>query len=107
MGGAFAGGDRLVEEDFANRLPVCRTPIRKTLHALAARALATRATRTWTVHRLDVRDVRAPISSGNGGRTQPGRSIVTAVRQAAMAKGMVQVFHETAHPAAFSGKLGL
>lgn len=58
MGGAFAGGDRLVEEDLAARLTVSRTPIREALHALAARGLVARAARTWTVRKLDVRDVR-------------------------------------------------
>lgn len=58
MEGVFAGGDRLVEEDLASRLKVSRTPIREALHALAARGLVTRATRAWTVRRLDVRDVR-------------------------------------------------
>jgi DNA-binding GntR family transcriptional regulator len=58
MSGVFAGGDRLVEEDLAARLTVSRTPIREALHALAALGLVTRAARTWTVRKLDVRDVR-------------------------------------------------
>jgi DNA-binding GntR family transcriptional regulator len=58
MSGVFAGGDRLVEEDLATRLAVSRTPIREALHALAAQGLVTRAARTWTVRKLDVRDVR-------------------------------------------------
>ncbi|GAA1026338.1 GntR family transcriptional regulator [Virgisporangium ochraceum] len=56
--GVFAAGDRLVEDDLAHRLNVSRTPVREALHALAARGLVTRAARTWTVRRLDVRDVR-------------------------------------------------
>lgn len=58
MSGAFSGGDRLVEEDLATRLAVSRTPIREALHALAAQGLIARAARTWTVRKLDVRDVR-------------------------------------------------
>lgn len=58
MSGVFVGGDRLVEEDLATRLEVSRTPIREALHALAAQGLITRAARTWTVRKLDVRDVR-------------------------------------------------
>ncbi|GAA0896482.1 GntR family transcriptional regulator [Virgisporangium aurantiacum] len=58
MSGAFGGGDRLVEEDLAARLDVSRTPVREALHALAARGLVARASRTWTVRKLDVRDVR-------------------------------------------------
>lgn len=58
MSGAFVGGDRLVEDDLAARLDVSRTPVREALHALAARGLVARASRTWTVRKLDVRDVR-------------------------------------------------
>jgi DNA-binding GntR family transcriptional regulator len=58
MSGVFGGGDRLVEEDLAARLAVSRTPIREALHALAAQGLISRAARTWTVRKLDIRDVR-------------------------------------------------
>lgn len=58
MSGVFAGGDRLIEEDLAARLEVSRTPIREALHSLAAQGLVTRAARSWTVRKLDVRDVR-------------------------------------------------
>src|SRR5882724_12743278 len=58
MSGVFIGGARLVEEDLAARLTVSRTPIREALHALAAQGLVARAARTWTVRKLDVRDVR-------------------------------------------------
>lgn len=56
--GVFAAGDRLVEEDLARRLDVSRTPVREALHALAAQGLVNRAARSWTVHNLDVREIR-------------------------------------------------
>ena len=54
----YGGGDRLIEEELATRLDVSRTPVREALHSLAAHGLVIRSSRTWTVRKLDVRDVR-------------------------------------------------